>query len=167
MVLIDTYSEGTAKVPPDLLDLDLREEVENDPTEHLPATLRDYRQWASTQERQGDISGRNEDPGSLVESTTAGSKTPLGDRPLIVISAGRLSYGAEERKEGPPLRELLRDHVSSEAFLATLSRNSKFLVARRSFHQVHLYEPDLVADAIRQVVSSVRSGRRLDSKAQP
>lgn len=55
----------------------------------------------------------------------------------------------------------LRAHVASEAFLAGLSRNSRFEVARASFHQVHLYEPQTIASAIVQVVASVRSGKRL------
>jgi len=167
MVLIDTYSEGKAKVPAELLDFDLREVEEKDPAESLPLTLRNYYTWALAKKRQGDVTDPTVDPGTLMESTTASSKSPLGDRPLIVISAGRMSYGADDRKEGTSLRDKLHDHVSGEAFLATLSRNSKFIVAKQSFHKVHLYEPAIVADAIRQVVMSVRSRQRLDSKAKP
>jgi pimeloyl-ACP methyl ester carboxylesterase len=162
MVLIDTFSEGIADVPTDLLDgLDLKEEEEKDPVANLPETLRTAHTRAASKRRQPDISDVNEDPAALIQSTTANNKTPLGDRPLIVISAGRVSYSDEDRKAGTTLREKLLAHIRSEAFLATLSGNSRFLIARRSFHQVHLYEPILVADAIRRVVTAVRYGKRL------
>lgn len=165
MVLIDTFSEGSAEVPVELLaGLDLKEEEEKDPAGKLPETLRVAHMWAASKRRQPDISDVNEDPAALIQSTTASSKTPLGDRPLVVISAGRVSYNSEDRKVGTSLPDKLRAHIKNEAFLATLSRNSRFLIARRSFHEVHLYEPDLVADAIRQVVTAVRSGKKLGDK---
>lgn len=163
MVLIDTFSEGTGEVPAEALELDLREEEEKEPAVNLPATLRSAHDWAAARKRQPDITDVNEDPDALIRATVANGKAPLGDRPLIVISAGRLSYSAEDRKAGRSLQEKLRAHVKSEAFLASLSRNSRFLIARRSFHEVHLYEPDLVTDAIRQVVDAVRSGKKLGS----
>jgi pimeloyl-ACP methyl ester carboxylesterase len=163
MVLIDTFSEGTAEVSAESLNLDLREEEEKDPAVNLPLILRDAHTWAAAKKRQGDITHVDEDPSALIISTTTSSKTPLGDRPLVVISAGRLSYNAEDRQNGPSLKERVHAHVKSEAFLATLSRNSRFVVARRSFHKVHLYEPDLVTEAIRQVVTAAHSGKKLDS----
>ncbi|MES4793062.1 MAG: hypothetical protein C4321_08850, partial [Chloroflexota bacterium] len=118
-------------------------------------------EWAASQKRQPNITDPNEDPDALIEATTASSRTPLGDKPLIVISAGRLSFDPQDRASGATLREQLRAHVRSEAFLTTLSRNSRFIVARRSFHKVHLYEPELVTEAIREVVMAVRSGKKL------
>jgi len=161
MVLIDTFSEGTAQVPAEVLNLQVQEEEEKDPAVNLPALLRDAHAWAAAKERQPDITDEKEDPDELIRSTTGASKTPLDDRPLVVISAGRLSYSARDRKTGRSLQEDIRAHVQSQAFLATLSRNSQFLVARRSFHKVHLYEPDLVIDAIRQVLTAVGSGKKL------
>ena len=67
----------------------------------------------------------------------------------------------KDRAAGPSLQEKLRAHIRNEAFLATLSRNRRFIVAFRSFHEVHLYEPDVVTDAIREVVTAARTGRRL------
>ncbi len=145
-------------MPTELLaNLDLREEEEKEPAANLPTDLRNAHNWAAAKRRQPDITDVNEDPDALILSTTASAKTPLADRPLVVISAGRLSYGARDRAAGPSLQEKLHAHLRAEAFLATLSRNSRFLVARGSFHEVHLYEPDLVGDAIRQVVFAVRS----------
>ena len=69
--------------------------------------------------------------------------------------------GARERASGKPYSEALHSHIAEEAFLATLSRNSRFMVARRSFHEVHLYEPNLVTDASLQVITAVRSQKAL------
>ena len=85
-----------------------------------------------------------------------------------VCSYDRAGYawsdkGPEPRGLGTSAAELHQSHIASEAFLAGLSRNSQFVVARRSFHQVRLYEPNLVIDAIRQVVIAVRSGKKLGS----
>jgi pimeloyl-ACP methyl ester carboxylesterase len=161
MVLIDTYTEGSANLSPSILNsLDQRAEEERDPTCLLPAPLQATRRWASSKPRQQDISDPDE-PEAAMQSTTATTKTPLADKPLIVISAGRLSWEAKDRTGGRSYSAELEDHVKAEAFLATLSRNSRFVVARRSFHQVHLYEPELVADAIRQVILAARSGKQL------
>ena len=163
MVLIDTYSEGTVKVSEDVLSsLNPRAEEEPDPAAHLPAPLQAARTWARGLPRQQDISDPDE-PEWAIEATTAANKTPLGNKPLIVLSAGRLSWDAQDRASGRSYATELRAHVASEAFLSGLSRNSQFVVARRSFHQVHLYEPDIVTDGIRQVVFAVRSGKRLGS----
>jgi pimeloyl-ACP methyl ester carboxylesterase len=163
MVLIDTYSEGTVSVSEAILSsLDPRAEEESDPAAHLPAVLQAARTWARGLPRQPDISDPDE-PEQAIEATTAANKTPLGAKPLIVVSAGRLSWDAQDRASGRSYATELRSHIASEAFLAGLSRNSQFVVARRSFHQVHLYEPDLVAVAIRQVVMATRSGKKLGS----
>jgi pimeloyl-ACP methyl ester carboxylesterase len=165
MVLIDTYSEGNAEVRPELsANLDLREEEEKDPRANLPESLRSAASWAAAQRRQPDITDVNEDPAALIQSTTAASSTPLGDRPLVVVSAGRVSYGAKDRAAGPSLQEKLGAHIRNEAFLATLSRNSRFIVAPRSFHEVHLYQPDIVTNAIRDVVTAARTGTRLSGR---
>lgn len=161
MVLIDTFSEGSAEVRVDPPAPESPPPEAGDPADKLPAALGDAHRWAAGKARQPDITDVNEDPGALIRSTTEGVRAPLGDRPLIAISAGRLPSGADDRRAGLSPHDKLRAHLRQQAFLATLSRNSRFLIARQSFHEVHLYEPDLVADAIRQVVAAARSGRRL------
>lgn len=161
MVLIDTYSEGTAKVAEDVLNgLDLRAEEESNPAVHLPAALQAARAWARSRPRQQDISDPDE-PERAIEATTAATKIPLGDKPLFVVSAGRISWDARDRASGKSYVAELGAHVASEAFLAGLSRNSRFVMAGASFHEVHLYEPQVVANAILQVLASARTGGRL------
>lgn len=161
MVLIDTYSEGTAQVAEEVLSrLDLRTAEESDPAVRLPAELQVARTWASGLTRQPDISDPDE-PERAIEATTATNRVPLGNKPLFVVSAGRLSWDARDRASGKSYAAELRAHVASEAFLAGLSRNSQFVVARASFHEVHLYEPEIVTNAILQVLASTRTGKGL------
>jgi pimeloyl-ACP methyl ester carboxylesterase len=161
MVLIDTYSEGTANVAANALHgLNLHAEEEADPATRLPAAVRAARSWARGLPRQQDISDPDE-PEQAIAATTATRKTPLGNKPLFVVSAGRLSWDARDRASGESYASRLREHVASEAFLASLSRNSLFVVARASFHQVHLYEPEVVTGAILQVLESARTGEPL------
>jgi hypothetical protein len=86
---------------------------------------------------------------------------PFGDKPLIVISAaarfGSPSTGVSEED----WRQLNQEKVVQQADLAKLSRNSKALVAKESVHEIHIHEPQLVVDSIREVVDAVRSQRPL------
>jgi pimeloyl-ACP methyl ester carboxylesterase len=85
---------------------------------------------------------------------------PLGDTPLVVVAKGK--YG-----DPHPLvsqhdwTELIKEGKRQREDLARLSRNSRFIVAEHSGHQIHLEQPDLVARAIRQVVEAVRLGSKL------
>ena len=71
---------------------------------------------------------------------------PLGDMPLIVLTRGK---NADE------------GHQKPQADLVRLSRNSKQIVARKSGHHIQLDEPELVTDAIRQIVDATRRRAKL------
>ena len=76
----------------------------------------------------------------LLASRSA-SPHPLGDRPTVV-----LSRGVEPNAE--------RDSV--HAALARLSSNARHAVIAGSGHEIHLFEPSVVVQAIADVVRSVR-----------
>jgi pimeloyl-ACP methyl ester carboxylesterase len=65
----------------------------------------------------------------------------LGDLPLIVLRRGLRS--------NPTLNQ-------REAELAALSAVGKLVVAPKSDHEIHLWQSDLVVDAIREVVTAAR-----------
>jgi pimeloyl-ACP methyl ester carboxylesterase len=68
----------------------------------------------------------------------------LGDRPLIVLAAGQ---------------KVTRDPIWAEAQRrqAALSSDGHLIIAEGSGHDIHLEQPTLVIDAVRQVVDDVRS----------
>ncbi len=45
--------------------------------------------------------------------------------------------------------------------LTGLSRNSKLVVAEKSGHHIHLDEPGLVVEAVREVVDAARRGAKI------
>jgi len=81
---------------------------------------------------------------------------PLGNRPLIVLAAGR--------RPAPPgtadeLWSQLRVEKDGQRIdLARLSRNSKFILDLSSGHQIPSENPKLVARAVEEVVEAVSKG---------
>jgi hypothetical protein len=63
----------------------------------------------------------------------------LGDLPLIVLARGK---NTNDRKKW------------MQTELASLSRVEKLIMADDSDHEIHLYQPDLVIQAIKSVVDS-------------
>lgn len=86
----------------------------------------------------------------------------LGDLPLVVLTAGK--------HEAPAGIAAQVDHVWLELQrdLVHLSSNSVQMLAAQAGHAVHRDDPDLVLQAIRNVVEAVRNRRRLHaSGGQP
>ena len=73
----------------------------------------------------------------------------LGDRPLVV-----LTRGVESSQE-------LRD---VHAQLAGLSTNSRHTVVAKAGHEIHLFEPGAVIQAIRDALEASRSKQKLPAR---
>ena len=85
---------------------------------------------------------------------------PLGNRPLIVLAAG---------KQPPPpgtseelWKELRQEKDDQKTDLARLSRNSKLVRDPSSGHAIHVDNPQLVAHAIEEVLEAASKGVRLE-----
>jgi hypothetical protein len=76
----------------------------------------------------------------------------VGDKPIVDVSTD------SDRNSG---------YVKLQAQLLYLSSNSKELVAENSTHFVIIDRPDVVVDAIQQVVQSVRNNSKLYKNAPP
>ena len=84
----------------------------------------------------------------------------LGDKPLIVLTAGPLQL------EGMGLSQEQMDqmdeaHTRSQVALTQGSQNSEHIIAEDSGHYIQMEQPDLVIDAIRQVVDAARNGNSI------
>lgn len=84
---------------------------------------------------------------------------PLGNRPLIVIGAGKRPKppGTSDEK----WKELRQEKDQQVQDLAHLSRNSKFILASSSGHAIHNDDPELVARAIKEVLEAASKGEPL------
>src|SRR5215210_1375851 len=82
----------------------------------------------------------------------------LGEKPLIILSAGARQYPGFTKGEAKRFDEQFNKF---EAGLQDLSENSKLVVAKNSAHYIQFDRPELVVDAIRQVVDAARDGGRV------
>lgn len=136
--------------------------MEDDPNfSKLPARDRELHLWGTTQVRSKAASTDRpldmlldcvvEADGILKDQTH-----PLGNKPLVDVSAGNAP------PLPPPASEQWRlKYEELQTKLLSLSENSKRLVAESSGHFIFIDRPDVVIDAISQVVQSVRTGNKL------
>ena len=90
--------------------------------------------------------------------------TTLGDIPLIV-----LSHGKEQQMPGLPaeaIREFEQTFQQMHIELTAQSSNGKRIVAEKSGHYIQLDQPELVIDAIREVVEAARQRSSSQSDAR-
>jgi pimeloyl-ACP methyl ester carboxylesterase len=85
----------------------------------------------------------------------AAATTPLGPMPLAVLAHARPFELPKEAEEfsSDALESVLR---AANKNLATLVPNARFFVANDSGHDIHQDQPELVIEAIRQVVIGAR-----------
>ena len=80
--------------------------------------------------------------------------TSFGNMPLIVLSAGRWEPGSDfSEAENKKLREVFQA-IQSE--LAALSSEGKQIIAEQSGHNIQNDQPDLVIDAVREIVDAIQ-----------
>jgi pimeloyl-ACP methyl ester carboxylesterase len=81
----------------------------------------------------------------------------LGDIPLIVLS--RAHGGYEGMADSS---ELETERLKLQEVLAHLSTNSKHIIDKNSGHNIHLEDPALVIESIRQVYEAVIHHKKLN-----
>jgi pimeloyl-ACP methyl ester carboxylesterase len=135
--------------------------VQDDPTfSKLSAQDRELHRWGTAQTSDRAISPDNVDMlADCVAQADASIKDqshPLGDKPLVDITAGTVP------PLPPPIAETWHiKYAELQTKLLSLSGNSKQFVTENSGHFVMIDRPDVVVDAINQVVRSVRNGTKL------
>ncbi len=122
--------------------------IESDPNfSKLSARDRELHLWAMAQTRnQMALQSSFEMMPECVAEAAAITKEhshPLGDKPLVDVSTE------------------MSTHAKLQTELLSLSQNSKEIVAEKSGHFVMIDRPDVVIDAIRQVVQAVRNNAKL------
>ena len=90
------------------------------------------------------------------DAASADRTRPLGDKPLLDVSAGNLP------PVPPPMAEKQAStYAELQTKLISLSTNSKQIVAENSGHFIIIDRPDLVIEAIQKVVSAIRNNTKL------
>ena len=135
--------------------------MEDDPNfSNLPLRDRELHLWATTQVHNQAASTSNFemlfDCIAQADAIIKDQSQPLGDKPLVDVTAGKST------SMPPQTAEKSHDiYAELQAKLLSLSANSKQLVAENSGHFVIIDRPDVVIDAIKQVVQSVRNNTKL------
>jgi len=125
--------------------------IESDPNfSKLSDRDRELHLWAMAQPRDQKALQTNHEimPGctAAADAISKEHPHPLGDKPLVDIST--------DQALGP-------DYAKLQTELLSLSQNSKQIIAEKSGHFVIIDRPDVVIDAIRQVVQSARNKAKL------
>jgi pimeloyl-ACP methyl ester carboxylesterase len=139
--------------------------MEDDPNfGKLSARDREFHLWASKQVR-GKVDSPGKLPGGLdmlldcvaqADAIGKDQSHPLGDKPLVDISAGNAPP-----IPAPAAEQWRTKYTELHSKLLSLSINSKELTAENSGHFIIIDRPDVVIDAIGQVVQSVRNNSKL------
>lgn len=82
----------------------------------------------------------------------------FGDKPLIVVTAGKYmtrkesgNYYSQEYLDG-----LMKVHGETQKELTKYSTNARQVIAEKSGHMIPYYQPDIIVEAVREVVSNIR-----------
>jgi pimeloyl-ACP methyl ester carboxylesterase len=117
------------------------------PSEGEPQAYKDYR-VALQNPIQGNEKVDLQKSGAEVRS----QRKPFGSMPLIILSHGKPM--AEVPPAASPIFELLWSQLQID--MLSLSTNSKRIVATQSGHSIQIDQPQLVIDAVREVVTEIR-----------
>ncbi|MBV8858050.1 MAG: alpha/beta hydrolase [Acidobacteria bacterium] len=130
------------------------------PLDRLPAEVQRLQLWAQNEPafRRAVSAELDWSPEELARMYAERGKPEylLGDIPLIVLTRG----------EGYEDKGLEEERLRLQGELARLSTNGKQVVAEGTGHNIHLENPKLVTDSIREVVEAVRRGKRITASAQ-
>jgi len=130
------------------------------PLDKLPLSIQKLQVWAQSQPvyRKAGGNEMNWSPEDVADMYTNRGKTDylLGDIPLVVLSRGEGGYSGM-----PDSAALENERVKLQIELTHLSTNSKIIFDKKSGHNIHLEDPALVIDAIKQVINAYKTHGRL------
>jgi len=121
------------------------------PRDKLPADVQRMRTWVFSQVKRyaAYVNPFEAEELALLIADQKNKAHPLGDIPLIVLTAGRPEYGPDEQA-------LEDERMKEQAALQTLSRKGKQVIAKGSGHHIQIEDPELVIKSIREVVTAAR-----------
>jgi pimeloyl-ACP methyl ester carboxylesterase len=164
MVLVDSATEDEMLVT-------LTEELQGSPVWNkilatIGVTRLPYTLGGETDERTA-ISTHTKDTYEVADEMTSweqsfeqrrASPLSLGDKPLIVLTAGAFEVPPDAGIPQEQIDSFLEAHSEFQADLPLHSQNSEQIIAEDSGHYIQVERPDLVIDAIRRVVEAARNG---------
>jgi len=136
--------------------------AEDEPFDRLPADVQAARLWLdqrlwekfdpATARPESMLSWRKEFLREL-DQDCGSSPHPLGDLQVIVVSS---DTSARERARQGKLGRQFCDRSDAGDGLEQLSSHTTYIIAAGSGHEIHLYKPDAVVQALEQGVRGLR-----------
>jgi pimeloyl-ACP methyl ester carboxylesterase len=122
------------------------------PRDKLPIEAQRMRAWSTSQVKYALASNNPFDGDEIVEilAERKHQQFPFGNLPLVVLTRGIPEL------DGPNAKALDEARRKNQAELATRSRIGKQIVVENSGHHIDIERPDVVADAIRDVLAATR-----------
>lgn len=132
------------------------------PFDKLPVSTQAMRLWFRSQPPRA-AAGPDFWAEELQAMYMARARTPyqLGGKPLVVLLAKADAGNPPPGIAADEWKRINEEKRQQKVGLASLSRNSKLIVAERSGHHIQIDESHVVTDAIRLVVDAVRRRSRL------
>ena len=120
------------------------------PRDKLPAAAKAMRTWALGRWQHVVAANNPVEADELLamQRSNAGESYPLGDLPLIVLTRG------VPDDTGPDAKAFEAEHRQDHLEVSRLSRGGRLVVAERNGHHIQIEQPELVIQAIRDVVLS-------------
>jgi pimeloyl-ACP methyl ester carboxylesterase len=133
------------------------------PYNRLPAELQAMRLWVLTQPRHYTADGYDYMGEEFAELYAARQKQeyPLGNAPLVALLPKSGKPAAPPGISTDEWEQFNDEKRRQKVEFTKLSHNSKLMVAENSGHHIHLDEPEVVINAIRQVIDAARRGAKL------
>jgi pimeloyl-ACP methyl ester carboxylesterase len=132
------------------------------PYDKLPASSQAMRVWALSQPpKVARSEGFFAEELNELYLARAKEPVPLGDKPLIVLLP-KFQYGNPPGELSQEEWKRISDEKRQQKLEFTkLSRNSKLIIAENSGHHIALDEPQVVINAIREVVEAAKHHTKL------
>jgi len=117
------------------------------PFDKLPELIQKLRLWAMSlpESNVTDYNSYSPEEGLLLFADRIRNEHPLENKPLVVLARKSDEKGVMEGKES----------------FRNLSSNSAFAVSDFLIHEIQLAQPDLVVNAIRSVLESIKTGAKI------
>lgn len=134
-----------------------REPKTEPPFNQLPKKIQEQRIWAMRQPKFLIADDGNYWADEFA-AMYADSLYSLGNKPVYVLSSGRDAFS---KNTDSAMKAIWLEKLEQKERMANLSTNSKHIITTKSSHEIHLDEPELVINAIKEVTNAVRTGKPL------
>jgi len=129
------------------------------PFDKLPDQIQKTRIWAQSLPKYYTADNGDYWPEEFAQIYSEGSSYNIGNKPLFILYSTKNEYPKELGKVMTD--SLMADKIQNQSRYLDISSNSKIITTAISGHEIHLTEPNLIVQSIRQIISSLETKSKL------